>query len=136
MYSLFKVHFLMEPFCVILRRTLSSRHPLYQILQYHCRDLLIPNTIGAPVLVGEGEYMDQLFAFGSNGTDRLLNDAHPISTWNVTDFRKELKVSCYLRQLTILLFTDVRLCQQLSHAFPYMLVRKLSMSLHLLKISH
>lgn len=86
-----KVHFLMEPFCVILRRTLSSRHPLYQILQYHCRDLLIPNTIGAPVLVGEGEYMDQLFAFGSNGTDRLLNDAHPLSTWNVTDFRKELK---------------------------------------------
>ena len=80
--------------------------------------------------------MDQLFAFGSNGTDRLLNDAHPLSTWNVTDFRKELKVSCYLRQLTILLFTDVRLCQQLSHAFPYMLVRKLSMSLHLLKISH
>ncbi|CAH3169166.1 unnamed protein product, partial [Porites evermanni] len=86
-----KVHFLMEPFCVILRRTLSPRHPLYQILQHHCRDVLIPNTIGAPVLVGEGEYMDQLFAFGTVGTNRLLNDAHPLSTWNVTDFRKELK---------------------------------------------
>ena len=84
----------MEPFCVILRRTLSSRHPLYQILQFHCRDVTVPNTIGAPVLVGEGEYMDQLFAFGNVGTDRLLKDAHPLSTWEVTDFRNELKVSC------------------------------------------
>ena len=38
--------------------------------------------------------MDQLFAFGSNGTERLLTDAHPLSTWNVTDFRGELKVRC------------------------------------------
>ena len=82
----------MEPFCVVLRRTVSSRHPLYQILQYHCRDVTVPNTIGAPVLVGEGEYMDQLFAFGNVGTDRLLKDAHPLSTWEVTDFRNELKV--------------------------------------------
>ncbi|CAH3181652.1 unnamed protein product, partial [Porites evermanni] len=86
-----KVHFLMEPVCVILRRTLSSRHPLYQILQYHCRDVTVPNTIGAPALIGEGEYMDQLFAFGNVGTERLLKDAHPLSTWEVTDFRNELK---------------------------------------------
>ena len=38
--------------------------------------------------------MDQLFAFGNEGTQRLLKDAHPLSTWNVTDFRGELKVSC------------------------------------------
>jgi len=54
----------------------------------------VPNTIGAPKLVGEGEFMDQLFAFGNEGTERLLKDAHPLSTWNVTDFRGELKVSC------------------------------------------
>lgn len=86
-----KVHFLMEPFCVILQRTLSSRHPLYQILQYHCRDVTVPNTIGAPALVGEGKYMDMLFAFGSEGTERLLKDAYSLSTWQVTDFRNELK---------------------------------------------
>jgi len=86
-----KVHFLMEPFCVILKRTLSSQHPLHQILKYHCRDVTVPNTIGAPKLVGEGEFMDQLFAFGNEGTERLLKDAHPLSTWNVTDFRGELK---------------------------------------------
>ena len=68
--------------------------------------------------------MDQLFAFGNVGTDRLLNDAHPLSTWEVTDFRNELKVSCYLTQLTVLLFTDVRLCQQLSRVFPLCLFVK------------
>ncbi|XP_044164782.1 allene oxide synthase-lipoxygenase protein-like isoform X4 [Acropora millepora] len=86
-----KVHFLMEPFCVILKRAMSSEHPLHQILKYHCRDVTIPNSIGTPALIGEGEYMDQLFAFGSNGTGRLLTDAQTIATWEVTDFRGELK---------------------------------------------
>lgn len=86
-----KVHFLMEPFCVVLKRTLSSSHPLHQILKYHCRDVTVPNTIGAPKLVGEGEFMDQLFAFGNEGTTRLLKKAHKLSTWDVTDFRNEIK---------------------------------------------
>lgn len=86
-----KVHFLMEPFCVVLKRTLSSSHPLHQILKYHCRDVTVPNTIGAPKLVGEGEFMDQLFAFGNEGTTRILREAHKLSTWDVTDFRNEIK---------------------------------------------
>ena len=73
---------------------LLDRHPLYQILQYHCRDVTVPNTLGAPALVGDGKYVDQLFAFGKVGTDRLLKEAHRLSTWEVTDFRNELKVSC------------------------------------------
>ncbi|XP_074609019.1 allene oxide synthase-lipoxygenase protein-like isoform X2 [Acropora palmata] len=86
-----KTHLLMEPFCVILKRAMSSKHPLHQILKYHCRDLTIPNSVGTPALIDDGNYMDQLFAFGSNGTGRLLNDAHKIATWEVTDFRGELK---------------------------------------------
>lgn len=86
-----KVHFLMEPFCVVLKRRLSSSHPLHQILKYHCRDVTVPNTVGAPKLVGEGEFMDQLFAFGNEGTTRLLREAHKLSTWDVTDFRNEIK---------------------------------------------
>lgn len=77
---------------MILKRTLSSAHPLHQMLKYHCRDVAVPNTIGAPKLVNEGQFMDQLFAFGSNGTTRLLTDAHPLTTWDVTDFRNEIKV--------------------------------------------
>ena len=41
--------------------------------------------------------MDQLFAFGNVGTEQLLTDAYPLSTWDVTDFRGELKVRCCVR---------------------------------------
>ena len=84
---------MMEPFCVIYKRTLSSQHPLHEILQYHCRDVTVPNTIGTPALINEGAYMDKLFAMGNEGTERLLTDAYPLSTWDVTDFRSQLKVS-------------------------------------------
>jgi len=88
----------MEPFCVILKRAMASEHPLYQMLKYHCRDVTIPNSVGTPALIDEGNYMDQLFAFGSKGTERLLNDAHTIATWEVTDFRGEIEV-CSLSNL-------------------------------------
>lgn len=81
----------MEPFCDILKRAFASEHPLYQILKYHCRDIAVPNTVGLPALIAPDQYMDQLFAFGSNGTERLLTDSHQIATWEVTDFRSELK---------------------------------------------
>ena len=42
--------------------------------------------------------MDNLFAFGSKGTERLLKDAHTIATWEVTDFRGEIEV-CSLSNL-------------------------------------
>ena len=82
----------MEPFCVILKRALASSHPLHQILKYHCRDITIPNSVGTPVLLEEGEFVDQLFAFGSNGTARILKNGHQMATWEVTDFRGEIKV--------------------------------------------
>ena len=83
---------MMEPFCVVLKRALATEHPLHQILQYHCRDVTIPNSVGTPALTGEGNFMDQLFAFGNKGTTRLLQDAYQIATWEVTDFRDEIKV--------------------------------------------
>ena len=77
---------------MVLKRTLSSSHPLHQILKYHCRDVTVPNTLGVPKLLNEGQFTDQLFAFGNNGTTRLLTNAQPLSTWDVTDFRNEIKV--------------------------------------------
>ena len=77
---------------MVLKRTLSSSHPLHQILKYHCRDVTVPNTLGVPKLLNEGQFTDQLFAFGNNGTIRLLKNAQPLSTWDVTDFRNEIKV--------------------------------------------
>ena len=82
----------MEPFCVILKRALASEHPLHQILKYHCRDITIPNSLGTPKLIDEGKFVDQLFAFGNNGTARLLKDGYQVARWKVTDFRGEIKV--------------------------------------------
>ena len=93
----------MEPFCVILKRAMASKHPLHQILRYHCRDITIPNSVGTPALTDEGQFMDQLFAFGNKGTERLLQDAYKITTWDVTDFRGELKVRYFMSSVSILL---------------------------------
>ena len=90
--SFLKVHFMMETFCVILKRTLASVHPLHQMLKYHCRDILTPNAVGSPVLLDDGKFIDQLFAFGNSGSARILHDVYQIITWEVTDFRGEIKV--------------------------------------------
>ena len=75
-----------------LKRNLPPLHPLNQILKFHCRELIIPNTFGTPALVNEARFMDLLFAYGNEGAARLLRDAHPLSTWDVTDFRRNIKV--------------------------------------------
>ncbi|KAM7429780.1 hypothetical protein ABFA07_019417 [Porites harrisoni] len=86
-----KIHYLMEPFCVILKRTFSSQHPLHQILKFHCREITVPNTFGTPKLVDEAQFMDLLFAHGNTGTTRLLKDFHKVATWEVTNLKEEVK---------------------------------------------
>ncbi|KAJ7365963.1 hypothetical protein OS493_002702 [Desmophyllum pertusum] len=86
-----KCHYLIEPFCVSLKRTLPPMHPLNQILKYHCREVIVPNTFGTPALVHENKFMDLLFAYGNEGASRLLREAHPSSTWETTDFRGNIK---------------------------------------------
>ncbi|XP_068671923.1 polyunsaturated fatty acid 5-lipoxygenase-like isoform X3 [Montipora foliosa] len=86
-----KVHYLMEPFCVSLKRTLAALHPLNQMLKYHCREIVVPNAFGTPALVGEQGFMDLLFAIGSEGALRLLRDGHQYATWEATDFRAQIK---------------------------------------------
>lgn len=72
------------------------------MLKYHCREVIVPNTFGTPSLVDEFRFMDLLFAFGNDGANRLLRDAHEFSTWEVTDFRRNIKVkaSHYLHLLS------------------------------------
>ena len=90
--SFLKVHLMMEPFCVILKRALSSVHPLHQMLKYHCRDILTPNAVGSPVLLDDGKFIDQLFAFGNSGSAQIVDNGYEFVTWEVTDFRGEIKV--------------------------------------------
>ena len=100
--SFLKVHLMMEPFCVILKRALASEHPLHQILKYHCRDILTPNVVGTPVLLDEGKFVDQLFAFGNSGSAQILDNGYEFVTWEVTDFRGEIKVRIEFSRLTAL----------------------------------
>ncbi|XP_078383880.1 polyunsaturated fatty acid 5-lipoxygenase-like isoform X2 [Oculina patagonica] len=86
-----KVHYFMEPFCVCLKRTLPPLHPLNQILKYHCREVIIPNTLGTPALTSKVGFVSKLFAFGAEGAHRLVRDGHKLSTWEVTDFRNNIK---------------------------------------------
>ena len=82
----------MEPFCVCLKRTLQPCHPLYQILKYHCREVIIPNTVGNNALLGKTGTVAKLFAYGAEGANRLVRDGHKFTTWDVTDYRNNIKV--------------------------------------------
>ena len=110
---LFKTHYLMEPFCVILKRTFSSQHPLHQILKFHCREITVPNTFATPTLVNEAGFTDLLFAYGNTGTIRLLKDCHKVATWEVTNLKEEVKVCCHaiLLSLVITKSCDTNLAQ-------------------------
>jgi hypothetical protein len=35
----------MEPFCLLMERTFSEFHPIYDMLQYHCRATLETNKL-------------------------------------------------------------------------------------------
>ena len=100
---LFKIHYLMEPFCVILKRTFSSQHPLHQMLKFHFREITVPNTFGTPTLVNEAAFMDLLFAYGNTGTARLLKDSHKVATWEVTNLKEEVKVCCHAILLSLVI---------------------------------
>ena len=89
---LLKTHLLMEPICVIMRRSLSVFHPLHQILKWHCRGLHVVNSLGLKALLNEGEYTHKLFAIGHAGAVELLNRAYPDMSWADTEFDENLKV--------------------------------------------
>ena len=81
---------------MVLHRQLSSKHPLNELLKYHCRGLLATNTIGSPTLVTANGYMDQLTAMGHNGTVILIDRGYKTLTWKDADFDLDIKVNkCY-----------------------------------------
>ncbi len=97
--TLFQVHFFIEPFCVCLKRTLPPRHPLQQILKFHCREVTVPNTLGTPALTTEIGFVASLFAYGAEGANRLVRDGQQFATWDVTDYRNNIKVQLALQHI-------------------------------------
>ena len=90
---LLKTHLLMEPICVIMRRTLSVFHPLHQIFKWHCRGLFITNSFGVKALLDPKQFLHKLFATGHAGGVELLNRAYPTVSWADTEFDKNLEVN-------------------------------------------
>ena len=87
-----KTHLLMEPMCVIMQRTLSKFHPLYQIFLWHCRGLFVVDSLGLTALFGENEFLRKLFSIGYSGGLELINRAYNEISWDTTDFATNLRV--------------------------------------------
>ena len=79
-----------------LERHLSKKHPLHQILKFHCRGLVVSNAFGSPVLLAPGGKSDLLMAFGHKGVIQLINDGYKDLGWEETDFLTKIKVKCVL----------------------------------------
>lgn len=88
---LLKLHLFAEPFCVVMHRQLSSQHPLNELLKYHCRGVMLINTLGSPSLITPDGYMDQLTAMGHKGTLLLLERGYKTLSWKDTDFHLDIK---------------------------------------------
>lgn len=88
-----QIHLFAEPFCVVLYRQLSSKHPLHELLKYHCRGVIATNTIGSPSLITPHQYMDKLTAMGHIGTVLLLDRGYKTLSWKDTDFHLDIKVN-------------------------------------------
>lgn len=89
---LLKTHLLMEPICVIMYRTFSKLHPLYQLFNPHCKYLSVTNSVGVPALFDEHQYLYILFAIGNTGSINLLNKGYKSLTWEDTNFKENLEV--------------------------------------------
>lgn len=78
-------------------RHLSKKHPLNQLLKYHCRGSNLVNAIGGPTLVTKANYIHQMYAAGYVGTIELLMRKQQVITWKEIDFLEDLKVSLKFR---------------------------------------
>ena len=77
---------------MVLYRQISSKHPLNELLKYHCRGLITANTIGAPPLFWPNGYMDKLAAMGRKGAMWLIVQGYQTTEWNNADFNFDIKV--------------------------------------------
>lgn len=92
---LLKTHMILEPICVIAKRTISEFHPLSELLRWHCRGLISTNVNGLPKLLQPGGYMHNLFSMGHVGSINMLNEGYRDFSWRDTDFWKNIKVSTF-----------------------------------------
>ncbi|XP_031574298.1 uncharacterized protein LOC116308077 [Actinia tenebrosa] len=86
-----KVHLVSEALCLSVERQLSQRHPLYEIMKYHCRGVLTTNTIGGPALLKPMEKMHRLAPFGHEGSSYLVNEVSKSLEWKDLEFTNNMR---------------------------------------------
>ena len=96
---LLKTHMILQPICIIAKRTISEFHPLGQLFKWHCRGLIVTNVNGFPRLLLPEGYMHTLFSMGHVGSMELLNRAYKDYSWKDTDFWENIKVSAFMNTL-------------------------------------
>ena len=90
---LVKTHLLLEPFCVSKDRHLSERHPLHQMIKYHCRGISITSKGAFQFLLAENEFFHKATPHGYLGITNLALTAFRQTSWNDTDFWGNIKVN-------------------------------------------
>jgi len=102
-----KTHLLMEPFCVSKDRQLSERHPLHQMIKYHCRGISITDKLAFKILLEENANLHKLFPYGYHGAVSIALRQFRLTSWKDTDFLNNIRVMCIL--LLLILFSFQRL---------------------------
>ena len=82
----------MEPFCVSKDRQLSERHPLHQMIKYHCRGISITDKLAFILLLGENGSIHRLLPYGYLGGLSVALRSFRQTSWKDTDFLANIKV--------------------------------------------
>ena len=85
-------HFRMEPLCLALERHLSAKHPLHEILKYHCRGIFAGNSGIATKLINDGGHLNLLFGWGNRGALQVVRRGYKKMLWDDINLENSLKV--------------------------------------------
>ena len=97
-----KVHLIAEILCLSIERQLSKLHPLYAIMKYHCRGIFTANTFGKPALLVEEEVLDNVYAYGAEGSNHLVKEVAKIVNWKDLNMETNIKVRTFSNKQSII----------------------------------
>ena len=85
-----------EIFCSLYKRSLSMRHPISQLMLYHCQGTIPVGSLVASTLLGENGYMHKLFEIGHTGSIEIVYKCYLQHHYDASDFESQLKVRTFV----------------------------------------
>lgn len=86
-----KVNLVMEPFCLLMERAFSEFHPVYDMLQFHCRATLETNKLYDMKLYGQKGPLFSLLSIDYSTSVEIINKHYKKMTFNDLDLENDLK---------------------------------------------